>query len=383
MTIKLTFIFISLIFTTLHGQTALNNQGNIRIHEDGNIGFHTDFINNAIFNQNQGIAGFYGNKQLVISGNITPVFSDVELMNIQGVFLENSVSITSHLNFIQGNIISPKNQRSISFQFLNDAFYSGESDIKHINGFASISNKNNFYFPLGDQSFLRPIVINSNSNINWSQATYLKENPNRPSSISDTFSTDNKQLTIEAINNKEFWILKSDTSLNISLSWNSESNLVGLTENINNITIVGYHIRNNQWENLGAQSVTGNLEEGFISSDFFTPNQYGALGLGVLLKSINSLRLSDFFITPNGDGINDVLIIPETENSPNNILRIYNRYGVKVFEQKNYQNQFNGITNSNNLVINKDKGLARGVYFYSLTLLDLQKEYQGFLYLSK
>jgi gliding motility-associated-like protein len=45
-------------------------------------------------------------------------------------------------------------------------------------------------------------------------------------------------------------------------------------------------------------------------------------------------------ITPNQDGVNDVLILPE--NAINLNLKIVNRWGVVVFESTNYSNDWNG-----------------------------------------
>ncbi len=41
-------------------------------------------------------------------------------------------------------------------------------------------------------------------------------------------------------------------------------------------------------------------------------------------------------ITPNNDGYNDILIIGNVNTNRDNILKIYNRYGKKVYEKKNY-----------------------------------------------
>ena len=88
----------------------------------------------------------------------------------------------------------------------------------------------------------------------------------------------------------------------------------------------------------------GDLSQGFVTSDSFIPDEYDIITIGNLAVPKELLELDNFIVTPNGDGINDVLVIPELEQSPNNILRIYNRLGLKVFEMENYTNQFNGIS---------------------------------------
>jgi gliding motility-associated-like protein len=82
--------------------------------------------------------------------------------------------------------------------------------------------------------------------------------------------------------------------------------------------------------------------------------------------------------TPNGDGINDFLIIKvddKTEADQPSLLRYYdrmelvilNRYGRKVYESKDYRNNWDG------------RGLADGTYFYVLKCVGRfgEEKYKG------
>jgi gliding motility-associated-like protein len=66
--------------------------------------------------------------------------------------------------------------------------------------------------------------------------------------------------------------------------------------------------------------------------------------------------------SPNGDGLNDVWTIKNIDLFPGNELRIFNRWGNQVMEEKDYQNDWKGTW--------KDKTLPDGVYFYVLDLKD-------------
>jgi len=94
------------------------------------------------------------------------------------------------------------------------------------------------------------------------------------------------------------------------------------------------------------------------------------------------LELDNYFMTPNDDGVNDFLLIDGIENVPNNVLNIYNRYGVLVYSKLNYANEFDGKSNRNG-AISKASGLSAGVYFYVLTVNDTKEKYQGYLYISQ
>ncbi|MDP5229276.1 MAG: gliding motility-associated C-terminal domain-containing protein, partial [Cellulophaga sp.] len=95
------------------------------------------------------------------------------------------------------------------------------------------------------------------------------------------------------------------------------------------------------------------------------------------------LDIPNFYLSPNGDGVNDFLVIEELELSPNNDLQIFDRNGLLVFQKQNYLNEFNGIANVDGIIVNKNIGLPAGVYFYVVKLLDLDFEFQGFLYLAR
>jgi len=79
-------------------------------------------------------------------------------------------------------------------------------------------------------------------------------------------------------------------------------------------------------------------------------------------------------ITPNGDGINDQLIIRGVENFPENHVVIVNRNGTKIFDVYNYDNSetiFLGMAKVNGTfagkVVGRQEYLPQGTYFYSIS----------------
>ncbi len=78
-------------------------------------------------------------------------------------------------------------------------------------------------------------------------------------------------------------------------------------------------------------------------------------------------------ISPNGDGKNDVWHIAGIELYPDNEVRIFNRWGNLVFEQKSYTNQhaWDGTWNGHYL--------PDGTYFYQIDLGDGEKPMSGYL----
>ena len=71
-------------------------------------------------------------------------------------------------------------------------------------------------------------------------------------------------------------------------------------------------------------------------------------------------------VTPNGDGMNDEFILKGIECYPGNSVQIYNRWGVLVFETKNYNsrgNTFKGYSEGR-VTVNKNSKLPSGTYYY-------------------
>ena len=77
-------------------------------------------------------------------------------------------------------------------------------------------------------------------------------------------------------------------------------------------------------------------------------------------------------ITPNGDGSNDKFVIDGLEFFPNTQVIIYNRWGKKVFESLNYQNDWG------------NSSVSDGVYYYVVYIsAGTEKEYRGTLTVMK
>jgi gliding motility-associated-like protein len=104
-------------------------------------------------------------------------------------------------------------------------------------------------------------------------------------------------------------------------------------------------------------------------------------------ETISSAIEVNQLVTPNNDGRNDFLFINGVENALNNSLKIFNRWGVAVYEGNNYNNQnnvFDGRSRGRS-TINAEEYLPAGVYFY---IFEYEKEQEiisknGVLYISK
>ncbi|KQC29733.1 gliding motility-associated C-terminal domain-containing protein [Flagellimonas eckloniae] len=383
--------FIAFLFwaSIICGQTAMHNTGSIRIHTNGNLGFHTNFINDSPFDNNEGLAGFYGNENIEVLGSIPPSFSDVEIFVLNNVSLENSIDINNNTNFISGNVQSPHDDQTINLNFTDTGFFTGESDISKITGFAGAKNRTLFSFPVGDEDMLRPLLLESEEQTSLAICAYFFENPSVPISLSQTFDTTQKARDIGTITDKEFWIAQNDAISTITISWNERSDLESISNiDIDEIIVVGWSKQSNQWEIIGSDAFSGDINQGFVTSLPFVPSDFAAITFGTIplpmdTFAVNNPTLGNYFLSPNGDGTNDFLVIEGMSESPNNSLRIFNRFGQKVFEKNNYVDEFTGLSNTGSFYLSQDIGLPEGVYYYLVVLDDLELEYQGILFLDR
>jgi len=74
--------------------------------------------------------------------------------------------------------------------------------------------------------------------------------------------------------------------------------------------------------------------------------------------------------SPNGDGVNDLFVIFNLETYPKTSIILFNRWGMKVWESDDYQNDWDGTS---------DKGdeLTDGTYFYIINVGGTDKIYKG------
>lgn len=359
-------LFSLFIFCALNAQEAVYNTGNLKIHSDGQVGFHTNFINDGVSDNNEGFTGFYNRtKSLTISGLNEPSFNDFEVAVDDDLNLEVTTIVRGILDFSSGRVTTPRDSPSVNLDFRNDAIYTGETDDKYIDGYAFTQTDLDFTFPVGDRFRLRPISITAAENGSF-LAAYFYENPNTPSTFSEVFRTDRYESVLSIISTQEFWHLDGDQQTNATLTWNVLSNVRFLASNLDHLRVVGFNKTEQQWIDLGNINTSGTFIEGEITSEPFIPSNYEILTIGSVLAGNRSI--SGFnIITPNGDGLNDFLVFEGVITNPNNKLTIVNRWGKPVYTKVSYDNSFNGISQGSD-VVQKGVALPVGTYYYVLEL---------------
>lgn len=369
-------------FAFAKAQTAFHNFGNVQIHDQGQIGFHIDLINDGDFDENLGLAGFYNTQnELFVSGANQPIFFDMEVDVQDDLILEVAVGVSNFLEFLDGRVITPRNTIPTYLDFTNNGNYLGEADPTHVDGYVNNDGDLDFTFPIGDDFRLRTMsVLREDTSFTAFTGAYFFENPNNPSTLGSALTTANFQNTLSIVSEKEYWDLDGINPVRVTLTWDEQSEIELLADELSSLRVVGFSPTLNQWVNLGNSGFSGTENAGQLTSDVFEPNLFTALTIGSILKGNGSINVFTIF-TPNGDGLNDTFVIEGIETSPENELSIYNRWGVEVFRQKNYDNSFAGQSNGR-VTINESRQLPEGTYYYVLKLRD-REDIAGPLYINR
>lgn len=364
----ITIIVLFSVFAFAKAQQAFHNFGNVQIHDQGQIGFHIDLINDGDFDNNLGLAGFYNTQnQLFVSGANQPIFFDMEVDVDDDLILEVAVGVSNFLEFLDGRILTPRAQIPVYLDFTNNGNFLGENDPRHVDGYINNDGDLDFRFPIGDDFRLRTMsVLREDTSFTSYTGAYFFEDPNNPSTLGGSLTTSNFENTLSIVSTREYWDLDGDVPARVTLTWDDLSEVETLADELSSLRVVGFSPTLNQWVNLGNTAFSGTQNEGELTSDIFDPSLYTALTIGSILRG-NGAITPFTIMTPNGDGLNDFFVIEGIETSPDNELTLFNRWGVEVFHMKNYDNSFNGIS-SGRATINQSEELPEGTYYYVLKL---------------
>ncbi|MGB5236988.1 MAG: gliding motility-associated C-terminal domain-containing protein [Flavobacteriaceae bacterium] len=372
-------LILLFVVQTSVSQSVVRNVGNLKLHQKGSLGFHTDLINDGSFDRNLGLIGFYkADDRLLISGAFSPTFHNFEVAVEDHLYLEVPVNIENSLHFIYGDIKSERSSKSIYSKFNHKSYYQGESDLTKIDGYVTVEGQKEFRFPVGQGENIKPLHIKFIDDNFLARCGYFMENPDFPHSLASDMDTSKRDPSLSAISSKEFWLLSTSGRIQLTLSWDSESNISESATEIQSIVVAGWSKHEKMWVNLGNASFQGDLAKGEVTSNIFNANDYEYFTHGFLFNS-KSNEPGNYALSPNGDGINDFFTLAIIDQSPNNDLKVYNRAGQLVYEKSNYKDEFRGMGNRN--IFRNKNSLPEGVYFYLLELKDINKKYQGYFYL--
>ncbi|KQB40120.1 gliding motility-associated C-terminal domain-containing protein [Flavobacterium aquidurense] len=374
----------------------LNNDGEFYIYKnwnnDGFVGFTNDTIIKSKFSvRSNGVTYFHDTprvlapKQLITGSKISN-FQNVEFNNRNDITpfdLKTAIKIGNNSDFQLGIINALNNGRVI---FDTNATYSNAGEISFVDGIVEKTGDSKFEYPVGNNLYFRPsLSASSGDNSYTSQYFFQKTFDLYPQSEKDDKS-------ILTINNAEQWrITQTDGTDHIVLSLTTDSkttpseffNLLPDTE----LAIVRWDVREERWINEGGKSedATNKSYSGLVMGEV---KGYGIFTIAIVNKKDDDRADVIVYnaISPNDDGINDSFHIKGIDNFPDNTVEIYNRWGVKVYDAKSYNEtdvMFRGYSDGRSTVKRGEK-LPTGTYFYILRYNNNGNgvEKSGYLYIN-
>src|SRR5690606_30708830 len=325
--------------------------------------------------------GLYGKQQ--ISGSMPSDFYDIVLDNLtpQPAFeLSGDIMISGRAEF-KGGIVNGDDFGGL-VRFQSGATHRKVGDHSFVDGPVLKVGGEHFIYPTGDDGVFRTASISNTGEIrNGFELQYFLRNSDLQ------FPHLNKEVTIDLINNKEYWVvdqISGDTDLVLTLSWDERTTPAALLEENSGqeLHIVRWDDFNQIWVDEGGAIDTG---ERIVTSAI---SGFGVFTLAkVLVEVIPTEDLTVFNgMSPNGDGLNDFFYIKGLELFPENSVQIYDRWGAKVFEVNGYDNngtRFEGYANGGGRYKNKAK-LPNGTYFYLIKYKSgiAKKNLPGYLYIN-
>lgn len=85
-------------------------------------------------------------------------------------------------------------------------------------------------------------------------------------------------------------------------------------------------------------------------------------------------------ISPNGDGLNDEFYIPDLKGYANLQIQVFTQWGNLVYENNQYQNNWNGYANKGS---HSGNVLPAGVYYYLLKAVGSDLDLAGYLFINR
>lgn len=343
------------------GDSVVNN-GEIR--NDGTLIVSGTWINNNTYNAGQGELALNSATLQVVNHN-DQSFNRLSIAGGGEKIFQADITIENELNLTEGVLLSADNARI----FINaGAVINGGSSDSFIEGPVVHRGEGEKHFPIGfDDKYLPVTLLNATG-----------DNPEIEFRVSEPNSNTQVAGALKEVSDKRIWTMEvlagtfngSQIGLNISVE--------GFSEPLAQWVVTEAASLQDPFRSLGQSSLTGNSAMGFIISEDEVSERL--FTIGVVSEAPNNFISVINAVSPNGDGMHDFLKILNIESFPDNQIRIFNRWGDKVFELSGYDNAdnvFRGVGN-----VNDNHELLDGTYYYVIDLGSGDKV-NGFLVLRR
>lgn len=378
---SLTILSLFCLLTNLQAQSLYNNSTTLFIGENTVLSAPDSIVNNGtiINNGDIQVAGIWqnngtyepGSGQLTLTSSQPQVINHNDQsftrLNINGggekifgadIYIENELVLTN------GILVSSNNSK-ITIE--DGADIIGGSDESYVDGPVYHVGNGDKFFPLGTGDVFLPVrLLNIQGNSPTIGVLLFSPNPNLE-----------VQGNLDAVTDQEYWqvdVLEGTfEGSGVILPIRDEF----FMESIDQAAVAEAASLEVPFQSLGRFETTGDLTTGSVTSSELVTMNFLTIGA---IQQETGTELNVFnAVSPNDDGLNDILKIQNITLFPNNIVTIYTRWGDKVFEMAGYDNNenvFKGFSNVRNT-----KELPEGTYYYVIEKGDGSSNLNGFFVL--
>ncbi|TPG36229.1 gliding motility-associated C-terminal domain-containing protein [Flavobacterium pectinovorum] len=386
----------------MHAFEDYTNQASGSFKNDGDLYILKNWNNYGKVNHSGSSKGktfFIGSMQQTLSSksNIITSFQDVIFDNdsepVSFAFGMNDAvfAFDGKAEFLTGIVQAGESSLVV---FNENATHEYASDFSFVDGKVQKKGNSKFEFPVGTGLYFRPSYHDaSNSNEDKAYtAQYFYNSRGFP--MRDISRRD---VIIEAIDDVEYWNVIQDQGTEkivLTLTLDSKTTPAAFLEpeEDKEVAIVRWDERFFKWVYEGG--VTGERDSDASKEANYTKlvtspvSGYGMFALAIVKKKIVDPTGVIVYnaISPNGDGLNDSFLIEGIHKYPDNEVEIYNRWGVKVYDAKSYNENdvmFRGYSDGR-VTVKRGEKLPTGTYFYILKYNNGVKgvEKSGYLYIN-
>lgn len=341
--------------TTITVRGSVENEGTISNH--GHIKVSGPWINSGLYVPGDGEITFNSNSRTIpqIIHHNGQKFNKVTIAGGTKKIILSDFIVAGEIRFAHG-IIEAAGKAGVIFD--SGARINGASDSSHVHGVTFHKGEGHKIFPIGNGSTYLPVELPEVHD----PAAFIGV---------QAFEFDNIELaktsTLKSISNNRYWFIDvvsgSIPDSPVILPLDGEA----MTFDSDKVVVVQSASPTEAFESIGGSMATNSSarSSGRIKSEMNVSLPF--IALATAAAEINLIVYNA--VSRNGDGLNDFLTIENIELFPSNKIAIFNRWGDKVFELENYDNQdrvFKGRAN-----VGGDSDLVTGTYFY---VLDIQGE---------
>jgi hypothetical protein len=195
------------------------------------------------------------------------------------ISLSNEWQIADTLLWQSGMITTDRTDPSHRVQFLNGASVSGASSSHHIDGYAGYTGSGTMLLPLGDGSKTGMLALTGPC-LEGVHAAYFSSDPGSATlPVGGPYPTQEIGEGLFAVSPEEYWAVSGADSTQVTLHFDTLSDLEVLTSQLYELRVVGWD--GSKWADLGHAGATGALEgAGTLMSHPFNPTEYSVVTIG-------------------------------------------------------------------------------------------------------